>query len=129
VTLNVRRSHNASRDPCVVDAAPARALEEGEQRPVVGIEHHLLRVARISAHDAAVAEPDMGHPDGDCYTAQQHDLVARIELIGFPGCQIPNGRLSLTESAGDYRGKMFIGLAIKNPYSTHSTFASRCVRF
>jgi hypothetical protein len=47
VTLDVRRSHNASRDPRVVDAAPARALEEGE-RPVVGIKHHLLRLARIA---------------------------------------------------------------------------------
>ena len=70
----------------VVDAAPACALEEGK-RPVVGIKHHLLRLARIGAHKqhAAVAEPDMGHLDRDGHAAQQDDLVAPVELIGFPG--------------------------------------------
>ena len=45
----------------VVDAAPAGALEQGE-RPVVGVKHHLLRLARIAPHKQhpAVAEPDMG---------------------------------------------------------------------
>ena len=45
----------------VVDAARAGALEEGE-RPVVGVEHHLLRLARIGPHEQhpAVAEPDVG---------------------------------------------------------------------
>src|SRR6266576_7194877 len=33
----------------VVDAASARALEQGE-RPVVGVKHHLLRLARIAPH-------------------------------------------------------------------------------
>ena len=44
----------------VVDAARAGALEEGEG-PVVGVEHHLLALARIGPHEqhAAVAEPDM----------------------------------------------------------------------
>ncbi len=46
----------------VVDAAPARPLEECES-PVMGIKHHLLRLARIGTHKqhAAVAEPDMSH--------------------------------------------------------------------
>jgi hypothetical protein len=46
----------------VVNAAPAGALEEGE-RPIVRVEHHLLRLARIGAHErhAAVAEPE-GRP-------------------------------------------------------------------
>src|SRR5579883_3592135 len=45
----------------VVDAARAGALEEGEG-PVMGVEHHLLGLAGIGAHEqhAAVAEPDMG---------------------------------------------------------------------
>src|SRR5438034_2364593 len=33
----------------VVDAAPAGALEQGE-RPVVGVKHHLLRLARITPY-------------------------------------------------------------------------------
>ena len=42
----------------VVDAAPAGALEQSE-RPVVGVEHHLLRLARITPHKQhpAVTEP------------------------------------------------------------------------
>src|SRR5579864_3051848 len=70
----------------VVDAAPARTLEERE-RSVVGIKHHLLSLAWIGANEqhAAVAEPDMGHLDGDRHAAQQDDLVAPVELIGFPG--------------------------------------------
>src|SRR6185312_15737975 len=44
----------------VVDAAAAGALEQRE-RPVVGVEHHLLRLARIgpSEQHAAMAQPDM----------------------------------------------------------------------
>src|ERR1700735_5607360 len=43
----------------VVDAAPAGALEEGKGA-FVRVEHHLLRLARVSAHEhhAAVAETD-----------------------------------------------------------------------
>jgi hypothetical protein len=46
----------------VVDAALACALEQGEC-PVVSVEHHLLRLARISPHEqhAAMAEPDVRH--------------------------------------------------------------------
>ena len=45
----------------VVDAAPAGALEQSEC-PVVGVEHHLLCLARIAPHKQhpAVTEPDMG---------------------------------------------------------------------
>ena len=68
----------------VVDAAPAGALEQGEG-PVVGVEHHLLRLARIGPHEqhAAVTEPDMGDLHDHRHAAQQDDLVAPVELEGF----------------------------------------------
>ena len=68
----------------VVDAAPAGALEEGEG-PVVGVEHHLLRLARIGPHEqhAAVAEPDVRNLHDHRHPAQQDDLVAPVELVGF----------------------------------------------
>ena len=68
----------------VVDAAPAGALEQGEC-PVVGVEHHLLRLARIGPHEQhpAVAEPDMGDLHDHRHAVQQDDLVAPVELIGF----------------------------------------------
>ena len=73
----------------VVDAASAGPLEQRE-RPVVGIEHHLLRLARIGAHEqhAAVAEPDMGDLHGHRHAVQQDDLVAPVELVGFPGAKL-----------------------------------------
>ena len=68
----------------VVDAAPARALEEGE-RPIMGIEHHLLRLARIGARErhSAVTEPNMGDLDGHRHAVQQNDFVAPVKLVGF----------------------------------------------
>ena len=44
----------------VVDAAPAGPLEQRE-RPVVGVKHNLLRLARIGPDEQhpAVAKPDM----------------------------------------------------------------------
>src|ERR1700679_1805756 len=44
----------------VVDAPPAGALKERE-RPFVGVEHHLLRLPRIGAHEhhPAMAEAEM----------------------------------------------------------------------
>jgi hypothetical protein len=68
----------------VVDAALAGALEQSE-RPVVGVEHHLLRLARIGVHEqhAAMAEPDVRHLHGHRYAVQQDDLVAPAELVGF----------------------------------------------
>src|SRR5256885_10939670 len=76
------------------------ALEQGE-RPVVGIEHHLLRLARITTHKqhAAVAETDMGGLHHHRHAVEQDDLMAPVELVGFSrrkaqrdiGC---SGRLS-----------------------------------
>ena len=68
----------------VVDAAPAGALEQRE-RPVVGVKHHLLRLARIGPHEQhpAVAEPDMGGLHDHRHAAQQDDFVAPVELVGF----------------------------------------------
>src|SRR5467141_116726 len=68
----------------IVDAAPAGALEQSE-RPVVGVEHHLLRLARISPHKQhpAVAEPDMGGLNDHRHAIEQHDLMAPVELVGF----------------------------------------------
>jgi hypothetical protein len=68
----------------VVDAARAGAPEE-RKRPVVGVEDHLLRLARIGAHEqhAAVAEPDMGDLHGHRHAVQDDDLVAPVELVGL----------------------------------------------
>ena len=68
----------------VVDAALAGALEQGEC-PVVGVEHHLLRLAGIGPHEqhAAVTEPGMGGLHGHRHAVQQDDLVAPVELVGF----------------------------------------------
>jgi len=58
-----------------------------EQRkgPVVGVKHHLLCLARISAHEQhpAVTKPDMGDLHDHRYPAQHDDFVAPIELVGF----------------------------------------------
>src|SRR5262245_39470558 len=69
----------------VVDAALAAAFEQRE-RPVVGVEHHLLRLARIGPHEhhPAVAEPDVGDLHNHRHAAQQHYLVAPVKLVGFP---------------------------------------------
>ena len=66
----------------VVDAARAGASEKGES-PLVGIEHHLLRLARIGADEQhpAVAQADVRHFDRHRRAADQHDLVAPVELI------------------------------------------------
>ena len=68
----------------VVDAASAGTLEQ-RKGPVVGIEHHLLRLARIGAHEqhATVAEPDMSDLHDHRHAAQQDDFVAPVELVGF----------------------------------------------
>ena len=52
----------------------------------MGVEHHLLRLTRIGSHEqhATVAEPDMSDLHGHRRAAQQDNLVAPIELIGFP---------------------------------------------
>src|SRR6266567_228267 len=68
----------------VVDAAPAGALEQGE-RPVMGVEHHLLRLAWIAPYKqhAAVAEPDMGGLHDHRHAIEQDDLMAPVKLISF----------------------------------------------
>ena len=68
----------------VVDAARAGALEEREC-PVVRVEHHLLRLARIGPHEQhpAVAQPDMRHLHRHGRAVDQHDLVAPVELVGL----------------------------------------------
>jgi hypothetical protein len=67
----------------VVDPARAGAAEEGEGL-VVGVEHHLLGLARIGPHERhpAVAQADMGdlHRRGH---AVDHDLMAPVELVGL----------------------------------------------
>ena len=69
----------------VVDAALTGAPEEGEGT-VVRVEHHLLRLAWIRAHErhAAVAEPDMSDLHRDRHAVQPDDLVAPVELKGLP---------------------------------------------
>ena len=68
----------------VVDAAAAGSLEQSEQ-PIMGVEHHLLRLARIGANEQhpAMTEPDMSDLHDHRYAAQQNDLVAPVELISF----------------------------------------------
>ena len=68
----------------VVDASPAGTLEQPEC-PVVGVEHHLLALARISADEehSAVAQPDVRDLDLGRHPRQHHVLVAPVELIGL----------------------------------------------
>ena len=68
----------------VVDAARAGAPEECE-RPLVGVEHHLLRFARIGAHEhhAAVAKANVRDLHGRRHPVHHNDLVAPVELIGL----------------------------------------------
>lgn len=68
----------------VVDAAAAGAFEQRE-RPVVGVEHHLLRLVRISSCEqhAAVTQPDMSDLHEYGHAVEESDLVAPIEPIGL----------------------------------------------
>ncbi len=58
--------------------------EEGE-RPVVGVEHHLLRLARIGPHieHPAMAKPHVRDLHRHRHAGQHHDLVAPVELISL----------------------------------------------
>jgi hypothetical protein len=69
----------------VVDAALAGALEQREG-PIMGVEHHLLRLARIGSYEQhpAVAEPHVGRLHDDRHAAQHDDLVAPVELVSLP---------------------------------------------
>src|SRR5271156_759449 len=68
----------------VVNAALAGPAEEGEC-PVMRIEHHLLALTRIGTHvkHPAVAKPHMRDLHRRRPPAEDHDLVAPIELIGL----------------------------------------------
>jgi hypothetical protein len=68
----------------VVDAAHTGALEECE-RPLVRVEHHLLGLARIGAHEhhPAVAEAEMRDLHDRRHPVHHNDLVAPVELIGL----------------------------------------------
>jgi len=59
-------------------------LNRGEC-PIVGVEHHLLCLARIAPHKQhpAVTEPDMGGLHDHRYAIEQDDFMAPVELIGF----------------------------------------------
>ena len=64
--------------------ARAGALEKRE-RPLVSVEHHLLRLARIGAHEhhPAVAEADVRDLHRRRHAVQHDDLVAPVELVGL----------------------------------------------
>ena len=66
----------------VVDAAPAGPLEQCE-RPIMGVEHHLLRLARIGPHEQhpTVAEPDVSHLHDHRDPA---DSLLKINLFSQP---------------------------------------------
>jgi hypothetical protein len=51
----------------------------------MGIEHHLLRLARIGPHEQhpAVAKPDMGDLHDHRHAAQHDDFMAPVELVGL----------------------------------------------
>src|SRR5213082_3560559 len=69
--------YQRSRQPLPrIDPWRDRPLEEGKGA-VMGVEYHLLGLARIGAHEqhAAVAQSDMRHLDGDGRAVDQHDLV------------------------------------------------------
>ena len=68
-----------------------------EQRKgsVMGIEHHLLRLARIGPHEQhpAVAKPDVGDLHGHRHAVQQDDLVAPVEKACVVGTTLPAPRV------------------------------------
>ena len=72
----------------VVDAACAGALEQREGA-LVGIEHHLLCLARIGAneHHAAMTQTHVRDLHGHRHAAQHDDLVAPVELVGLARCE------------------------------------------
>src|SRR5260370_1319472 len=52
---------------------------------VVGVEHHLLRLARVAPHEqhAAVTKANMGSLHSRRHAAEQDDFVTPVELVGF----------------------------------------------
>ncbi len=68
----------------IVDAPRAGPAEEGEGL-VMGVEDHLLRLARIGPDEQhpAVAQADMRHLHGGRRAVDHHDLMAPVELVGL----------------------------------------------
>ena len=66
----------------VVNPARADAAEEGE-RPCMGVEHHLLRLAGVGTHEQhpAMAQPQMRDLHRRRHAGQHHDLMAPVELV------------------------------------------------
>src|ERR1700712_917807 len=86
----------------VVEATSAGALEQGE-RPVVGVKHHLLRLARITPHKQhpAVTEPDMGSLHHHRHAIQQNHLVLRHVPVEIRRAVVPPYRAPLAERPFD----------------------------
>ena len=53
------------------------------------VEHHLLGLARVGAHEqhSAVAQSDMRDLDSHRRAVDHHDLVAPVELIRLARCK------------------------------------------
>ena len=62
---------------------PVRYAEEREG-PIMCVEHHLLRLARIGPdkHHAAMAETDVRDLHGRRHAIHHDDLVAPVKLVG-----------------------------------------------
>ncbi len=74
----------------IVDAARAGAFKNGEG-PLVGVEHHLLRLAGAGAdklHHAAVAETDVRDLHDRRHLINHNGLMAPVELVGLAGAKI-----------------------------------------
>jgi hypothetical protein len=59
------------------------------ERSLVGVENHLLRLARIGAHEhhAAHGKADMRDLHDRRNAVQHDDLMAPVELVGFARCE------------------------------------------
>ena len=70
----------------VIDAAPADPAVE-QERLVVGVEHQLLGLAEVNAHErhAAMRQLHVRRLDRQRQTLKRDRLVAPVELIRFPG--------------------------------------------
>ncbi len=72
----------------VIDASRAGPAKEDE-RLVVRVEHHLLRLTRVGPHKrhSAVAQTDMGGLNRRGHAVEDHDLMAPVELVCFAGIE------------------------------------------
>ena len=80
--VEIETTVNGRRRRCRAGRRPRTRRRPGREG---GVEHHLLRIARIGPHEqhVVVAEPEMGGLDRDRHPAQQDNLVAPIELVGL----------------------------------------------